>query len=320
MSTAASMQSLVESFLVCRRQAGYELQIEGQQLFRFANYADQSGHVGPLTRELAIAWATYQPRNQKLNRLTAARRIEVLRSFARYHQQFEADTVIPPIRLFGKAHQRKVPHIYSDSEISNLLSACTNLHPAGGLRGLSCRVIIGLLRATGMRISEVTSLTREDVDLDGRMIEVRDAKFGKSRWVPIQSSVVCELERYAQQRNSASPPAQQGGGFFISDYGKPVTTESFRYAFGLLRKQLGLQARGDHKYPRVHDIRHTFITHTLQRWQEQGIDIDKNILSLSTYVGHAKVTDTYWYVTATPTLMAAAALRFAELSDDEVIS
>jgi integrase len=314
------MQSLVETFLACRRQAGFELHIEGQQLFRFATFADQSGHVGPLTRELATAWATFQPRNHKLNRLTAARRIEVLRGFARYHQQFEADTEIPPIRLFGKAHQRKVPHIYNDSEIHNLLNACANLHPASGLRGLSCRAIIGLLWATGMRISEVTGLTRGDVDLDAGLIEVRDAKFGKSRWVPIQSTVACELERYAQQRNLASPPAHLDSAYFISDYGKPVTTESVRYAFVLLREQLGLQARGDHRYPRLHDIRHTFITRTLQRWQEQGIDIDKNILSLSTYVGHVKVTDTYWYVTATPTLMATAAMRFTELCDGEEVS
>jgi len=111
MSKAATMQSLVESYLTCRRQAGYERQIEGQQLFRFAAFADQAKHEGPLTQELATAWATYQPQNPDLNRLTAARRIEILRSFARYHQQFEPDTEIPPIRLFGKANERKLPHI-----------------------------------------------------------------------------------------------------------------------------------------------------------------------------------------------------------------
>ena len=86
MSKTATMQSLVESYLACRRHAGYELRIEGQQLFRFAAFAEQSEHVGPLTQELAIAWATCQPQNPELNRLTAARRIEVLRSFARYHR------------------------------------------------------------------------------------------------------------------------------------------------------------------------------------------------------------------------------------------
>lgn len=316
MSNAASMHSLVESYLICRRQAGYKLHIEGQQLFRFAAFADQSGYTGPLTRELAIAWATFQPQNDKLNRLTAARRIEVLRSFALYHQQFEVDTVIPSIRLFGKAHQRKIPHIYSDSEILNLLDACSNLHPEGGLRGLSCQAIIGLLWATGMRISEVTGLTHRDVDLDAGLIEVRDAKFGRSRWVPIHSTVVCELKRYAQHLNSASLPAHSDCAYFVSDYGRKMTARSFRYAFGLLRNQLGLHTRGDHEYPRVHDLRHTFITRTLQRWQEQGVDIDKNILSLSTYVGHVKVTDTYWYVTATPTLMATAAMHFIEPFDE----
>lgn len=320
MSDTDSMHTLVTSFLAYRRRAGFKLQIAGQQLLQFAAFADQAGHTGPLTRELAIAWATFQPKNAESSRFTAARRIEVLRSFARYHQQFEIDTEIPPIRLFGKAHRRKVPHIYSDVEIHNLLNACATLHPVGGLRGLSCRAIFGLLCATGMRISEVTGLTCRDVDLDAGLIEVREAKFGKSRWVPIQITVVQELERYAKHRNVSSAQADLGDAFFISDYGRRITTRSVRYGFHLLCKQLGLQARGDHKHPRLQDMRHTFITRTLQRWQEQGIDIDKNILSLSTYVGHAKVTDTYWYVTATPTLMATAAARFTELCEDGAIS
>lgn len=319
MSGTDSMHSLVKSFLAYRRQAGYELHIEGQQLYRFAAFAEQSRHVGALTRELAIAWATYQPRNSELNRLTAARRIEVLRSFARYHQQFEPDTQIPPIRLFGQAHQRKVPHIYTESEIQNLLNACANLHPTGGLRGQSCRVIIGLLYATGMRISEVTGLTRKDVDLDAGLIEVRNAKFGRSRWVPIQPTVVAEMVGYAKHRDSGLIPAHLTNAYFVSDYGKKVSTESVRYAFGLLCKQLCLQARGDHKYLRLHDFRHTFITSTLQRWQEQGIDIDKNILALSIYVGHVNITDTYWYVTATPALIATAAKRFIELDVEGAI-
>ena len=320
MSGTTTMQSLVDTYLACRRQAGYELQIEGKQLYRFAAFADQSGHAGPVTLELAMSWAVFQPRNQELNRLTAARRIEVLISFARYHQQFEPDTEIPPIRLFGKAHQRKVPHIYSNSEIHNLLNACASLHPAGGMRGLSCRAVISLLWATGMRVSEVTGLTRQDVDLDAGLIEVRDGKFRRSRWVPIQSTVAYELKRYEQQRDLASPPIHRNEAYFISDFGRQVTTRSIHYAFDLLRKRLRLQVRGDHEHPRVHDIRHTFITRTLQRWQEQGIDIDKNILSLSTYVGHVKVTDTYWYVTATPALMATAATRFTELSTEGAIS
>ena len=166
------------------------------------------------------------------------------------------DTEIPPIRLFGKAHQRKVPHIYSNSEIENLLNACANLHPAGGMRGLSCRAVISLLWATGMRVSEVTGLTRHDVDLDAGLIEVRDAKFGRSRWVPIQSTVAYELKRYEQQRDLASPPIHRNEAYFISDFGRQVTTRSIHYAFDLLRKRLGLQARGDHEHPRVHDIRY----------------------------------------------------------------
>jgi len=320
MSSSGTMHTLVTEYLAFRRRAGFQMQISGQQLLQFAAFADKSGHSGPLTRDLAIAWATFQPKNDEPSRLTAARRIEVLRSFAKFHKQFEEDTDIPPMRLFGKAHRRKVPHIYNDSEIHDLLSACAILHPSGGLRSLSCRAIIGLLRATGMRISEVTGLTRRDVDLDAGVIEVRDTKFNKSRWVPIHDTVVQELKRYAQERDSLSLPTHLSDNYFISDYNRRITTSSVQYAFGLLCKHLDLKARGEHKYVRLQDMRHTFITCKLQQWQEQGVDIDKKILSLSTYVGHTKVTDTYWYVTATPALMATAAMRFTDLCEDEKIS
>jgi integrase len=83
-----------------------------------------------------------------------------------------------------------------------------------------------------------------------------------------------------------------------------------QYAFKLLRRQLKWHSRGGLPAPRIHDLRHSFVCNRLARWYAEGLDIDRNILALSTYVGHAKVTDTYWYVTATPELLAIAAQRF----------
>ena len=157
-----SLYQWVERYLEERRQAGYKLQIAGAQLIRFAQFAERQGFRGPLTQQLAIQWATD---SHTKKRLTAARRIEVLRPFARYCQQFEPATEIPHPQLFGPAHRRLQPHLYRPDEIVSLMSACRQLHPPGGLRGKTCATLLGLIAATGLRIAEATGLLREDVDL-----------------------------------------------------------------------------------------------------------------------------------------------------------
>jgi integrase len=137
--------------------------------------------------------------------LTAARRIEVLRPFAKYCQQFDPATQVPPPRLFGRAHRRLTPHIFSNEEINTLLAACRQLHPPGGLRGTSCAAIFGLIAATGLRISEATGLMRWDVDLDQCLLHIRRAKFGKSPWIPLHPTAAQALQRYAQQRDLPGP-------------------------------------------------------------------------------------------------------------------
>ena len=306
MNAPVNMQSSVESYLAYRRQAGYALKIEGEQLRRFARFAEQANHQGPLTLDLAIRWATA---SQGQRTLTAARRIEVLRGFARYCQQFDTATELPPLGLFGRAHRRLTPHIYTDSEIRALLAATVYLYPPGGLRGACCKALFGLIASTGLRVSEATGLKRMDVDLRQGLLHIHGAKFGKSRLVPLHHTATHALKQYVRRRD-ADPAVLSGETFFVGDYARPMRTDSAEYAFRVLRRRLQWVSRGDHPAPRIHDLRHTFICRTMQRWYEDGIDIDRNILALSTYVGHVKVTDTYWYVTATPELMASAARRF----------
>ena len=305
MNTRSTMRAKVEAYLADRRSAGFALKIDGRQLARFARFVDETGYRGSLTVELVSRWAIASRRGR---RLTAARRIEVLRGFARYCQTFDPATEIPPRRLFGPAHRRLTPHIYSEQEIRSLLSAATNLIPPGGLRGATCATIFGLIAATGLRISEATDLKRSDVDCRRHLLHIRQSKFGKSRLVPMHPSVTRALQRYARRRDR-DPLTATSDAFFVSDYGRPASTCSLQYALRLLRRQLKWRARGAHLAPRIHDLRHTFVSRRLERWYREGVDIEQNLLALSTYIGHAKVTDTYWYLTATPQLMAIAARR-----------
>ena len=157
MSAPQTMAAKVQAYLASRRHAGYTLRIAGGQLAKFAKFADDRHNRGPLTVKLAMEWATASRRQGPL---TAARRIEVLRPFARYCQQFDSNTEIPSRHLFRRSHRRLTPHIYSDAELRALLSACGELVPTGGLRGTTCATIFSLLACTGLRISEATALPK----------------------------------------------------------------------------------------------------------------------------------------------------------------
>ena len=306
MTYSPTMVSLVEQYLAARRQLGFALGIAGKQLLAFARFADQGGHRGPFTLELAVRWAQS---SQRATRLTWERRLEVLRPFARYRSQFDPDTTIVPHRFFGPAHRRLVPHIYSEEEIVALLNATDDLLPIGGLRPLTYRTLFGLLWATGLRISEALHLKPQDVDREREMLTIRQTKFRKSRLVPLHPTTVRALTRYvdARQRKLSGLTLET---FFVSDLGKQLPDRTVHSTFEKLRARLGWVARGGHAAPRIHDLRHSFICQGLLRSYQQHEPIDNVIDALSTYVGHAKVSDTYWYVTATPELMAVAAQRF----------
>jgi integrase len=313
MSPAPTMRALVEAYLAARRSLGFDLRIAGRQLFGFARFADQAGHRGPLTVAVAVRWAQSA---RRATRLTWARRLQVLRPFMKFRAQFETGTEIVPSNLFGPVHRRLVPHIYTEAEIRALLDAAAQLRPVMGLRlrPRTYSTLFGLLASTGLRISEALALTPTDVDLSGASLTVRNTKFRKSRLVPLHPTTVAALRRYADARRRRVGDRRIET-FLISDRGTPLGDRMVHHTFAMLRARLGWIGRGDYVLPRVHDLRHTFLCRALVRSYQQHQGVEHVIDVLSTYVGHARVSDTYWYVTAIPDLMALAGQRFAQFAE-----
>ena len=162
MNTGNMIQTAAERYLTERRRLGFELGITGQQLKRFARFADARGHRGPLTLELQLDWA--REHVQRTGTMTWARRLEVVRPFAAYYRQFEPDTEIPDLHTFGPGHRRLAPHIYTQQEVCDLLAEADRLPPRGGLRPATYRTLFGLIAATGLRRSEALNLRDGNVD------------------------------------------------------------------------------------------------------------------------------------------------------------
>lgn len=206
------------------------------------------------------------------------------------------------------------PHIYSDQEIEELLAAARRLGPPTSIRGLLYETLFGLLACTGLRISEALALRLADVDLQQGVLTVRRTKFGKSRAVPLHPSTTQALRAYRAGRDLTGAGSGEDEHLFIGlradILGKPLAGHQARLVFAGLRRELGWVNRGTHHAARIHDLRHTFVVRRVLLWQLQGVDVDRTMLSLSTYLGHAGVADTYWYLQAVPDLMAVAAQRF----------
>ena len=310
MNATASWGARVDAYLAYRRSLGFSLLPESLYLPQFARFAEQQ-RAPRLTAQLAMDWACTSKRQTPITR---ANRIMRLRGFAKYCQRLDPTAEIPPLGLFGRTRRRLVPHIYTEQELTELLDATSKLRPRDGLRPLTYGAVFALLASCGLRIGELTRLTRADVVLDSGVLSICGTKRHKSRFVPMHSSTVGSLGVYAEERDRRvlSP---QSDHFFLLDNGKPPSRPRICCTLHGLANDLGWKPRGDYAHHRVQDFRHTFIVSNILRALQAGLDVDRVVLALSTYVGHNHVADTYWYVTGIPELMEIAGKRFENYSE-----
>ena len=305
--TDGTMIDRVEAYVQWKQDLGYSFHGTANELRRFARFADQDGHHGPITASLILRWAQSA---EGCSRLYRSRRVETARSFARFEATFEPRTQVPPRRVLGPAHRRIRPYIYTQQEITDLMRAASGLSPAGGLRPLTYRTLIGLLASTGLRVCEALRLGRTDLDPDKQLLVIRQTKFCKSRIVPLDPSVTRSLVEYALFRDEyhRTPSTDR---FLVSEQGRALLPSVVHYTFQKLRAQVRLDYERSERSPRLYDLRHTFACTVMQEWYTQGADVNQRLPYLSTYLGHVRPTDTYWYLSAVPELMALADKRFS---------
>jgi integrase len=304
----STLREASEQYLQLRRNLGYQLHDTGRLLENFVTFAERKG-ASHITTDLALRWAQ-QPSGVQSG--TWASRLRVVRRFAVWLSASDRRTEVPPAGLLPGRYLRKRPYIYSDAEISDLVRAAGQLASTAGLKGRTYATIFGLLAVTGMRISEVIALDREDVDLDEGIVRIRRTKFAKSRLVAVHDSTRQVLAGYARERDRiVRRPAAPA--FFLSEGGARVTACATRYNFAKVSREVGLRAptagRRHGRGPRLHDMRHRFAVCTLLRWYRAGLDVEREIPKLATYLGHVHVNETYWYLEAVPELLELAARR-----------
>lgn len=217
----------------------------------------------------------------------------------------------PLPRTVPRPQQAFVPYIYSHAELRRLLEAVVaNDHPRCRIDPDTFQTILLLLYGAGLRISEALALTVADVDLDARILCIRESKFYKTRLVPIGDDLLRILRSYTARRRPQH--VQPSSPFFVSRSGTAVTRQNAEMAFCRLRVRADVvcEAADARHQPRLHDLRHTFAVHRLVSWYRDGADVQRLLPKLATYLGHVHIAGTQRYLTLTPELLRQASLRF----------
>lgn len=300
----SDLRKALDEYLALRRALGFKLTTQGQLLENFVDFAAKEG-ASFITRKLALRWAT-QPTQCQPARW--ARRLDLIRGFAQYRSAADPRTEIPPQQLLPHRYRRRTPYICSDEDIVRLMEAAKQLRP---FSAVTFSTLFGLLAVTGMRIGETLGLDRGDLDLTEATILVRQGKFGKSRLVPVHVSTRDALIHYATVRDRKFPRPKTPA-FFVSARGARLRQSRVNYMFLKLVRRIGLRSPTGALGPRIHDMRHGFAIRTLLRLYRAGEDIERHLPVLSTYLGHVDVSNTYWYLSATPELLRLASMRLEE--------
>lgn len=290
------LSTSIDEYLAVRRAAGFQLGVSEMLLHSFASFAAAHGqeHV---TTQHAVDWAAQAPSSHQ-----RCRRLDIVRIFAKHARAEDPRHELPPRDVFPRRRPPFLPFIYTPDQVQQVLLAASRLPPAGSLRPWMYCTLFSLLAATGLRISEAIALRIEDVTSDG--LTVRQTKFRKSRLVPLHSSAEAGLQRYLDRRLRFAGACDR---LFVSLRGRPLVYPTVNAVFLTLVRTIGLHPGPGFRGPRIHDLRHTFAVRVLEACPADRHEAGANMLALSTYLGHAKLVSTFWYLHATPHLLADVA-------------
>lgn len=296
-----SLDHAIDEYLALRRALGFKLIEYGKCLHEFAAFlkANGSAHI---SSKLAVEYAT---RCQDEKPVSWTRRLGIIRGFARFRIGADPKTEIPPVGLLTFRSQRAQPYVYSQDEIRHLLEAALKIESPHVLQPHTYHCLFGLLAVSGLRLGEAINLQPQDLNWSEGVLTIRDAKFGKTRLVPLHSSTIAVLRDYADLRERTFS-GRELPSFFVTTRGTKLEKANLSRIFRELSRQIGIRKPGVRNGPRLHDFRHRFAIETMLRWYRHGQSVPQRMPVLSTYLGHGNVSGTYWYLSSTPELLVVA--------------
>ena len=295
---------LIDDYLAIRRAVGFQLRTQEGHLRHYARFANERGdtHVRAQT---ALDWAAEAPSPHQ-----RGHRLEIVRIFARHVHVEDSRHEIPPAGIFSSKRSPYRPFIFTLEQIRQLLEHAAKLEPVGSLRPWTYCTLFSLLAITGMRISEAIALRFDDITEDGLVI--RATKFQKSRLLALHPTAQEGLQRYVQRRRHVAGTDDH---VFVSLRNKRLYYPTVVATFLQCVRAIGLHPGVGQRGPRLHDLRHSWAVAALEACP-YGIDrVNQHVLAVGTYLGHAKLASTYYYLHTTPQLLTDIANRCESVAE-----
>ncbi len=299
---------VIAAYLAVRRAQGVQLRTSERVLYRLARQTD-NGEFDAITAEQISQFlrgpgdlsSTWKGKHGMLNSLY---RFAISRGLARCNPLPTIAPQLPP------AHPA---YIYTTQEVQRLVdTAAKQSNTKSPLKGDTYRLLILLMYGAALRVSEAMGLQLRDVDLQASTLLIRETKFYKTRWVPLGPRLRDEVARYLAKRTALPTAKGDESPLLCSRTGHHLWYQDVVTLFQHIRSEAGIGVPpGATRPPRMHDLRHTAAMHRLVSWYEQGLDVNKLLPQLSTYMGHKGVVSTQRYLHMTPDLLAQASQRFA---------
>jgi integrase len=232
------------------------------------------------------------------------------RRFLAYVRATHPETEVPERHVVASARRPK-PFLFRPYQLHALMRAAQESGPPGTLRPYTLSTLLGLLASTGLRVGEAIRLTMADVHLESvpSFLHIRETKFHKSRLVPLHASTAEQLRHYMGMRTRLRYDALSDV-LFVSEHGQALSHEALGRWLTTWCQRLGIEPMPGGRRPSLHALRHAFAIERIHRWYQDGVDVQALLPTLSVYLGHVRPQESYWYLTATPELFAAAAARF----------
>ena len=296
------------AYVSLREALGFQMRDEKVLLPEFVAFVKAHGSTEPIRTEIALEWACQASAHRGPS--GAARRLSIARGFLLYLQASAPDTEVPAPGLLP-APRRPKPYLFTPTQLTALFEAAQTSRPCGSLRPHTLSTLLGLLASTGLRVGEAIRLQVDQVKLDLQPphLHIRETKFHKSRLVPLHPTTTERLRAYHAQRAHLHYDGLSEA-FFVSEQGHHLQYLALYNWFARLCKRLAIGPTDGGRAPCLMSFRHTFAVTCLQRWYQQGLDVQTLLPHLSVYLGHVHPHESYWYLTAVPALLSAAAQRF----------
>lgn len=292
------LAEVCRGFVAEKRGMGYIYTTEAKRLCEFAHFSVAfNPPVNTLTEELVNAWIKRRPADSDRNYYS---RFALIKLLAEYMQRLGYDAYCPAKDALGKIQWHYTPYIFTHDEIERFFNAIDALkrkeHSVAPRRHIVMPMIFRLLYCCGLRVSEALELRLSDVDLGNGILTIRESKFGKTRYVPMSAEMV---SRCANYMNIQPTDLQAQDYFFRAPDDGQYHPRSIYSVFRDILWDAGISHGGRGKGPRLHDFRHTFAVHCLNRWVRNGKDVSTALPRLSAYLGHKDLAATERYLRMT---------------------